>query len=318
MKKIKLGQTGIEVSQIGFVVLPIGPHQRNLTPQEGGEILSYALKKGINFIDTAQYYETYPHIAKALKDCENRPVICSKCLGGSYEEMKYAVQQTIDSLGLNYVDIFLLHELRTGDFALRQGAWEYLKEAKAKGLVKAIGVSTHHIDVVEEMTLVPECDVIFPLINYMGLGIRKGSLAGSLEEMENAIKVASLAGKGIFTMKAFGGGPLVKNYVKCLDYNLSVEGSASTMIGFASKSDVDDLFRYLDGDLPKDYIPNIKEKKMRVEKGSCEGCGACIKKCASGAIGFSREDGLAEIDHTKCMTCGYCLPACPVRAIILY
>ena len=37
----------------------------------------------------------------------------------------------------------------------------------------------------------------------------------------------------------------------------------------------------------------------------------------SGAI-FWNETGLAEVDHTKCLTCGYCSPVCPVRAVIMY
>lgn len=318
MKKNLLGQTGLEVSQIGFGVLPIGPHQRNLSPEEGGKILSYAINRGINFIDTAQYYLTYPHIAQALKSCKERPIICTKSLCSDYQGMKDALKEVLETLDLDCVDIFLLHEVRPGDFLSRRGAWDYLLQAKKEGLVKAIGISTHHVDVVEELAKVPQCDVIFPLINYAGLGIRKGMNPGTVEEMENAIEKASDAGKGIFTMKTFGGGPLIKDYVKCLNYSLNVKGASSAMIGFASIKDVDDIFDYLDGKLKEDYLPQIKEKKMRIEKGSCEGCGACICRCGNGAIHFSRVDGLAEIDQAKCLTCGYCAPACPVRALIMY
>ena len=30
------------------------------------------------------------------------------------------------------------------------------------------------------------------------------------------------------------------------------------------------------------------------------------------------ENGLAEVNHEKCLTCGYCSPVCPVRAVIMY
>lgn len=320
MKKNLLGKTGIEVTEVGFGVLPVGPHQYDLSPEEGGAVLAYALKRGINFIDTAQYYYTYPHIRYALDSfyksqaaASERPVICSKSLVSTYKGMEEAVIEAIEAFG--YCDIFLLHEVRSGDFERRQGAWEFLKDAKAEGLIRAIGISTHHVDVVRELSDIEECDVIFPLINYQALGVRNGDGPGTREDMEEAIRKASMNGKGVFTMKAFGGGPLVSNYNKCLDYNRGIEGSASTMIGLASKSDVDDLFSYLDG---KYIRPDISRKIMHIEKGSCEGCGACIRRCASGAISFSKEDGLAEIDHSKCMTCGYCVGACPVRAIILY
>lgn len=313
MKKNILGKTGTEVTEVGFGALPIGPHQLDLSPEKGAEILEYALSKGINFIDTAQYYLTYPHISRALSNSVEKPVICSKSLSASYKGMEEAVIDAIEAFG--YVDIFLLHEVRPGDFNVRAGAWKYLQDAKKEGLIKAIGVSTHHVDMVRQYADLPECDLIFPLINYAGLGIRNGEGPGTREEMESAINYASSKDKGVFTMKAFGGGPLIKEYAQCLEYNLGLENSASTMIGFGCKKDVDDLFDYLEG-----QVPNIdaSDKVMHIEKGSCEGCGACIRRCANDAISFSKEDGLAEIDHSKCMTCGYCVPVCPVRAIILY
>ena len=68
MKKNFLGNTGIEVSEVGFGVLPIGPSQLALPVETGAAILRYALEQGINFLDTAQYYRTYPYIRHALKD----------------------------------------------------------------------------------------------------------------------------------------------------------------------------------------------------------------------------------------------------------
>ena len=65
MKKNKLGHTGLEVTIAGFGVLPMGPSQLALPVEEGAEIIRYALKQGINFIDTAQYYRTYPYISKS-------------------------------------------------------------------------------------------------------------------------------------------------------------------------------------------------------------------------------------------------------------
>ena len=58
MKNTLLGKTGIEVSRVGMGVLPVGPNQLALPVEEGAEIIRYALEKGINFFDTAQYYRT--------------------------------------------------------------------------------------------------------------------------------------------------------------------------------------------------------------------------------------------------------------------
>jgi predicted aldo/keto reductase-like oxidoreductase len=318
MKKVKLGNTGIEVTQVGFGVLTIGYSQLNLPLDEGADILSYALEKGINFLDTAQYYKTYPYIKKAIKRSNTDVVICSKCLDSSYEEMKYAVEEARIDMDRDIIDIFLLHEVRHNhDFEKRAGAWEYLNEAKAKGIVKTIGISTHHVDVANEIINHKECDVLFPLINFNGLGIRNGDNPGNKEEMAYAIKNAANTGMGVFAMKVFGGGNLTGNYIEALDYAYNLDGISSAMIGFGNKKEVDDIINYLDGKLEKNFLPDVKHKKMNIDQGDCESCYACVERCPNLAI-FINESGFAQINHYKCLTCGYCAPVCPVRAIIMF
>lgn len=317
MKKVILGNTKLEVTQVGMGVLPIGPNQRALPLEKGADVIRHALERGINFIDTAQYYQTYPYIREALKGTNFEPVISSKCLDDDYKSMEKAIEEARTAVNRDVIDIFLLHEVRTGRFEEKQGAWECLQDAKAKGIVKAVGISTHHVDVTEKMASVKECDIVFPLINYAGLGIRKGSQAGTADEMMESIRACSRARKGIYAMKAFGGGVLTGNYQKALKYVLEKPEIQSTMIGFGLIQDVDDLFNYIDGKMPVDYNPDVSKKKMIIEQSDCEGCGSCKAVCPAEAI-FYNENGLAEIDQSKCLTCGYCAPACPVRALVMY
>ena len=90
------------------------------------------------------------------------------------------------------------------------------------------------------------------------------------------------------------------------------------MLGFGRKSEIDDLISWMEGTMPSDYNPDISKKRVHVNQEDCEGCGACRSMCASGAIFWNRDNGLAEVDQAKCITCGYCIPACPVRAMIMY
>ena len=318
MKKVILGNTGIEVSVAGFGVLPIGPSQLALPVEEGANIIKYALKHGINFIDTAQYYRTYPYISKAM-DGENFDdlVICSKSLCYDYEGMMEAIMEAREELHRDVIDIFLMHEVRSGQLELRTGAWEALKDAKAKGLVRAIGLSTHHVDITMQAASIEELDVVFPLINYASLGIRKGDEFASKEEMMEAITACHKAGKGVFSMKAFGGGGLTGHYQEALDYVFSKPEIDSVMIGFGKTKEVDDLLAYLDGSMESNYNPDISKKKVYINQEDCEGCGSCKAACPAGAI-FYNENGLAEVNHEKCLTCGYCSPVCPVRAVIMY
>ena len=317
MKKVKLGNTDLMVTPIGFGVLTVGNTQLNLPVEEGAAVLKYALERGINFLDTAQYYETYPYIREALKGTDFKPVIASKCLNYTYGEMEFAINEALTEMDIDRIDIFMLHEVRHGsDFDDRAGAWRALQDAKAAGKVRYIGVSTHHVDVAERMADIPECDILFPLINFKSLGIRKGSEPGTKEEMEAAIKKNADAGKGIFAMKALGGGVLTGSYLEALDYVSGIEGMDSIMMGFGTKEQVDRAIEYAEGTIDRSYVPDISEKKIRVDQGDCEGCGACIERCPNKAI-YRNENGLADVNHNICLTCGYCAPVCPVRAIIM-
>ena len=382
-----LGRTGLAVSCVGIGVLPMGPGQLDLPLDEGASVICDALRRGINFIDTAQYYRTYPYIRRALEvmrlvteenprgadnlsteenscsavvpvsseslcgaaspamrgktdasarddseiefcphvACDDRPyrsdmlrpVISSKSLASSYDDMMAAIEECRSALGLKTIDIFLMHEVRTGQFAARAGAWQALQDARATGLVRAIGISTHHADVARAMADVAACDVIFALLNYRGMGIRCGQDAGTKEEMAAALTVCKASGKGIYTMKALGGGNLTADYQKALDYVFSQDCVDAVMLGFTSTSEIDDMMCYLSGTMESSYNPDVSRKKMYVNQEDCEGCGACLKICAAGAVHYNK-NGLAEIDQSKCLTCGYCAQGCPVRAIIMY
>ena len=323
MNRVTLGNTGIYVTPIGLGVLTIGNTQLDLSLEEGADIVRYAYERGIRFFDTAQYYETYPYMREAFKDIDlskdnpDRPVIASKSLDLTYEAMEDAIQECRRELDLEYIDIFLLHEVRQDpDWDSRSGAWQCLQDYKARGVLGAIGVSTHHVDVVRKMLQVEECEIVFPLINYAGLGIREGDRPGTAEDMARAIRSCIDAGKGVFAMKAFGGGNLSGDYRKALDYVRDL-GVPSIMVGMGNREEIDRLVEYADGTLDPSYAPDISGKRIHIDQGDCEGCGNCIDRCPNHAI-FRNDAGLADVDHDICLTCGYCAPVCPVRAIIMW
>ena len=72
MEMRSLGASGMQVSRLCFGTLTMGPMQRGFSPQRGAALLMYAYERGFRFLDTADIYDTYPHIRLALKNCGYR------------------------------------------------------------------------------------------------------------------------------------------------------------------------------------------------------------------------------------------------------
>ncbi len=313
MKKNILGKTGIEVTELCFGVLPMGPLQKNIPVEEGSDTIALALKKGINFLDTAQVYKTYSHIKRALEKTGIRPVITSKSFASTYKEMEDAILEALDEMAVDYVDIFLLHaaKVEVDVFDVRKGALQCLLDYKKKGFLKAIGIATHNVKVVEAAALREDLDVVFPLINKAGRGI----LDGTVQDMERAIDLCSKNGKGVYLMKILGGGTLIDDYSSAMNFGRSVAASSSIAVGMVSKEEVIYNIKYFNGEKDLDGIIKIRNTKSpRVLQNQCISCGSCTRVCHSDAIGLN-DEGKASIALDKCIQCGYCMAECPVFCI---
>ncbi|MBC7765840.1 MAG: aldo/keto reductase, partial [Hyphomonadaceae bacterium] len=111
MKKKLLGKTGIEVSQLCFGGLTVGPLQANLPLEQGAAVMAHAFSNGINFVDTAELYQTYPYIRRAMAmSGQYDIVIASKTYAYEREQAKKSVEHARHALNRDVVDIFLLHE----------------------------------------------------------------------------------------------------------------------------------------------------------------------------------------------------------------
>lgn len=153
MLKRELGNTGLVVTELCFGVLPMGPIQFGLPAKEGGDLIEEAVQSGVNFLDAAQQYRTYEHIREGLgrlPDKGSEVIISTKSAASAYEDMKQAVEEARVALDRDVLDIFHLHAARVGGsvFKDRAGAFECLQDLKAKGIIRAVGVSTHSVEVV--------------------------------------------------------------------------------------------------------------------------------------------------------------------------
>lgn len=312
MRMSVLGKSGIAVSRMCFGALTVGPLQADLPLQAGAEVLAHAIRQGVNFFDTAQLYETYPYIRRAAALCGHPElVVCSKTYAWNRALAEQAVEQARRELDRDVVDIFMLHE-QESIHTLRghREALDYLYDCKARGVIRAVGASMHHVAAVEGAISLG-LDVIHPLLNLTGIGI----VDGTRDQMEGAVRRAHDAGIGVYLMKALGGGNLFAQAAKCLDYALGLDCVDSVAIGMQSTDEVDANISYWQSGAftpGQKQILDSKVRRLHIDSW-CEGCGNCVAVCRQNAL--SMQGGRAVCAHERCVLCGYCAPSCPAWAI---
>lgn len=303
-----LGNTGIRVSKLCFGSLTISPLQANLSIEMGSDVIVAAMENGINFLDTAEFYDNYPYIREAIKKLDKELIVSTKSYAYTYEGMKQSVEKARHEIDRDVIDIFMMHE-QESKWTLKghRDALEYLLDAKCKGIIKATGVSTHTVEVVDIAGEMDEIDVIHPLFNIKGIGIKDGNI----KQMEAAIKKAYENGKGIYGMKCLGGGNLINIKQQAFEFVLKFPYLHSVAVGMKSIEEVianTMIFQ-------KKPIPSFISEKLKNEKRQlfiedwCEGCGQCVKHCRYNALYLVQ--GKAKVNHRICILCGYCAGYCP-------
>jgi len=329
MKTNTLGSTGLMVSELCVGTLPMGPLQTDVPPEKGADLLLKAMESGVNFFDTAQMYRTYHYLKKALRQFGKDVIIVSKSTAADYKGMEDAITEALKELGRDFVDIFLLHAARSDGtlFEKRAGAVEALLKAKEQGRIRFAGVSTHHTGLVSRAAGVPEMDVVFPLINKLGLGI----LGGGLPEMLKSIEEVSKSGKGLYAMKVLSGGYLVSDMLDSINYVRAIPGMQAVSVGVVTMEELDLQLRiFNDEKIDPASLAGLKSnKQLKIIPFLCNSCGTCAKNCPNGAISMiekvpeGKSDPAAPRrlipvpDPAKCVLCGYCTPACPEFAMRL-
>lgn len=135
MEKILLND-GNKIPAIGFGVFRI--------PNDGStyKAVLEALKAGYRHIDTAVAYFNEQEVGKAIADSgiNRKDIFVTSKLwlqDYGYDAAKKGLETSLKKLGLDYIDLYLLHQ-PYGDVA---GAWKALEDGKAEGKIKSIGVS---------------------------------------------------------------------------------------------------------------------------------------------------------------------------------
>lgn len=151
-------RNNIKIPQLGFGVFQIPPENTK-------EAVLLALKNGYRHIDTAQAYFNEKEVGEAIKE-SNIPreelFITTKIWISDYgyEQCKKAFEESLNKLGLEYIDLYLIHQ-NIGDV---YGTWRAMEELYNEGKVKAIGVSNFTED---RFVSLAKTNEIAPMINQI-------------------------------------------------------------------------------------------------------------------------------------------------------
>nr|WP_295946867.1 aldo/keto reductase [uncultured Agathobaculum sp.] len=133
MQSIRLNN-GVSMPMEGFGVFQI--------PEEHCEqAVRDAITAGYRLIDTASSYQNEKAVGRAIRSCglpREELFITTKAYiqQMGYEKTKEAFAQSLDNLGLTYLDLYLIH-MPFGDY---YGSWRALEELYQAGRIRAIGV----------------------------------------------------------------------------------------------------------------------------------------------------------------------------------
>ena len=324
MKKNILGKTGLEVTCLGFGGIPI----QRLTEQEAIDVIKELKNQGINFIDTAiGYTVSEGYIGKALKEVGRESFyIATKAMGYTYDTMKAYIEQSLRQLDVDYIDLYQIHNVSKQEqfdsVVSENGAFKALLEAKEKGLIKHIGVTSHNISMVEKFL---EYDIIetiqFPF-NVVE------------QQAVEVFKKAKEKNVGVLAMKPLAGGAIQDGEI-ALKY---IFNSGLVTVAIPGMDSVEQVIK--NSSVANNLSPLIEEDNKKIEdirkvlgNDFCRRCGYCLpcpqkidipsmflfegyitrynlKDWAKG-----RYDTLA-IKADSCVKCGLCETKCPYNLSI--
>lgn len=173
MNKLKIDSKIILNNGTRMPVIGLGTYLSK-NDEEVVNAVKWALASGYRLIDTAATYDNEEGVGRGIRESGVRreDIFVTTKLWNSdqgYESTLRAIDTSLEKLGLNYVDLYLIHwptadEKGETSINKREETWKAMEEIYKSGKAKAIGVSNYMVKHLEEMkeyaTVVPVVDQV--------------------------------------------------------------------------------------------------------------------------------------------------------------
>lgn len=323
MQKVELGKTGLMVSRIGMGGIPIQRDNSDIAY----EVIKCAYLSGINFFDTAKAYtvseEYFGNAFRKLKEeypnFRETIVIASKSMSLTHDAMMKDIIDSINKMDCGYIDIYQFHNLQPGkDFS---GAKRAMLEAKEKGLIRHIGVTSHNCNYLLELI----SDELFETIQFPFNVVERQGV--ELFKKANALNI------GVIGMKPLAGGA-IDDGVTALKYILNQDFLIVPIPGMGSVEEVKNNVKATIESITSEEAEKIRKYQETLTGDFCRRCGYC-KPCTKGidipfvflCEGYYRRYNLIDwakdryssmtVKASECIACGACEARCPYNLPII-
>ena len=203
MKKRKLGNTGIELSEVGYGAAALFGKdvlgKQGITEEQAYDLISTAIGKGVTFFDTGiNYGYSEDRLGRCIQKATKNGIIkredlvietkCGETVNadGSYgpynwsvDNLKNNLEISLKRLQLNYVDLLAMH----GECDIKEvdGVIKTFESFKSQGLIKAYGVNTFNTEFVD--WVVKEKCFDYVMLDY---NVMKQDREPQIEKLYNA------------------------------------------------------------------------------------------------------------------------------------
>ena len=305
-----IGRTGQKVSELGFGC----EGMIGKTAAEVKEYIDELEKSGANIIDLySPNPEMRTNLGIALKGRREKFILqahmCTIWQDDQYmatrnlAEVKTSFEDQLERLQTDYIDIGMIHYIdsfSTWQDVKQNGILAYALELKAKGIVKALGISSHNPKIAQVIAESGDIDVIMFSINpcydllpgtdncedLWNPDNYKAAHLNMDPERQKLYETCQRMGIGITVMKPFGGGDLLHEewspakkaltVNQCLQYALDRPGVVAIMCGARNINELRGNMAYCEAsDAEKDYASALASFPKISWSGHCMYCGHC-------------------------------------------
>lgn len=243
--RVPLGRSGLKPTVLGVGTGTRGGSEQLALGQEGFvRLFRHAYERGVRYIDTADMYSMHLFVRFAIQGLpRDQLFILSKTTAKHPEVAKADIERFRRELRTDYLDCVLMHCMTNKSFPTdMRPVMDVLNEAKQKGRVRAVGISSHGLDPLRASLECDWIDVQLLRINPFGQ-----NMDGKPEEVLPICQKIHATGRGVLGMKIYGetGYDSREKRLQAIRYVLQSGAVDAFTIGFTKPEQIDETLELI-------------------------------------------------------------------------